>query len=198
MSTVSNFMFNNLGRLDADPIDNSQQNLQNTRFANYQLASYFSDTLSNSHIAFATAQPAIMISGSVGPSSISSGVIDIDSALLIKKEQERPLDKLQLSQRPFLTIPYLGRGSCDPTLESQLQQGEVVSDKKSVSTVMEKSFMGYTIYPSDDNMTARSSNASSTVEEAAMSGWTRGGASSREIYTDKSFSNTSRPTDRSY
>lgn len=198
MSTISNYLFNNLGRLDADPIDNSQQNLQNTRFANYQLASYFSDTLTNSHIQFATAQPAIMIDGSVGAAGISAAVIDIDSTLLIKKEQERPLDKLQLSQRPFLTVPYLGRGSCDPTLESQLQQGEIVSDKKSVSTIMEKSFMGYTIYPTDDNMNARTSNASSTVEESALSGWTRGGAPSREMYTDKSFSNNSRPNDRSF
>lgn len=198
MSSMSNYMFNNLGRLDADPTDKSQHNLQNVRFANYQLSSYFSDTLLNSHLQFATAQPAMMVDGSIGAAGISPAIIDIDSSLLIKNEQERPLDKLQLSQRPFLTVPYLGRGSCDPSLESQLQQGELSSDKKSVSTIMEKSFMGYTIYPSDDNMAAHATNPVYTVEESALSGWTRGGSSSREMYTNENFSKNSRPVDRSF
>ena len=40
-----------------------------------------------------------------------------------------------------MTVPYLGRGSCDPTIESQLLQGETVRGKKSVSTVMELSLI---------------------------------------------------------
>jgi hypothetical protein len=196
MSTMSNFMFNNLGRLDADPTDNSQHNLQNTRFANYILSSYFSESLSNTHLQFATAQPAIMVDGNNG-TGVNPYVIDIDSALLMKNEQERSLEKLQLMQRPFLTVPYLGRGSCDPSIESQLQQGEVVSDKKSVSTVMNKSFMGYTLYPTDSKMDERVKNPSYTVEESALDGWVRGGVSSREISKDSSFVN-GRPTDKTY
>lgn len=198
MSSISNYMFNNTGHLDADPTDKSQHNLQNVRFANYQLSSYFSDTLSNTHLQFATAQRGMMVDGSIGAAGISPAIIDVDSSLIIKTAQERPLDKLQLSQRPFLTVPYLGRGSCDPTLESQLQQGEVSTDKKSVSTIMEKSFMGYTLYPTDDNMNAHTSNASYTIEEAALNGWTRGGVASREMYTDGNFSQKSRPADRSF
>ena len=194
MSTMSNYLFNNLGRLDADPTDNSQHNLQNTRFGNYMLSSYFSESLSNSHLQFATAQPAMMVDGNNG-TGVSPGVIDIDSALLLKKERERSLEKLQLVQRPFVTVPYLGRGSCDPSLESQLQQGEVVSDKKSVSTIMNKSFMGYTLYPTDSKMDEHVNNPA--VEEYALSGWVRGGVSSREISKDSSFGN-GRPTDKSF
>jgi len=198
MSTMSNFMFNNLGRIDADSTDKSQHNLQNVRFANYQLSSYFSETLSNSHIQFATSQLGMMVDGSIGAAGFSPSIVDTDSALIINKEQERSLDKLVLAQRPFLTVPYLGRGSCDPSLESQLQQGENVSDKKSVSTIMNKSFMGYTLYPTDDNMINHVNNPAYTVEEAALGGWVRGGSSTRDIYTDANFSKNSRPTDRAY
>lgn len=191
-------MFNNLGRIDSDSTDKSQHNLQNIRFANYQLSSYFSETLSNSHIQFATSQLGMMVDGSIGAAGFSPAIVDTDSSLIINKEQERSLDKLVLSQRPFLTVPYLGRGSCDPSLESKLQQGEIVSDKKSVSTIMNKSFMGYTLYPTDDNMTNHVNNPSFTVEEAALDGWVRGGSSTRDIYTDANFSKNSRPTDRSY
>ena len=198
MTTMSNFMFNNLGRIDADATDKSQHNLQNIRFANYQLSSYFSETLSNSHIQFATSQLGMMVDGSIGAAGFSPAIVDTDSSLIINKEQARSLDKLVLSQRPFLTVPYLGRGSCDPSLESKLQQGEVVSDKKSVSTIMNKSFMGYTLYPTDDNMINHVNDPKFTVEEAALGGWVRGGSSTRDIYTDSNFSKNSRPTDRSY
>ena len=197
MSTVSNFMFNNLGRLDADPTDNSQRNLQNTRFTNYMLSSYFSESLSNSSIQFATSQPSMTVNGAIG-AGIGPNVVDTDSKLLINTEQERPLEKLQLMQRPFLTVPYLGRGSCDPSLESQLQQGELISDKKSVSTIMTKSFMGYTLYPTDDKMNEHVNNTAYTVEESALSGWVRGGVSSRDTATDSNFSQNSRPSNRSF
>ena len=82
-------------------------------------------------------------------------------------------------QRPFLTVPYLGRGSVDPTLELQMKEGEPMGEKKSVSTVMSQSFMGYTLYPTDNNMEDRVSNTKNTVEESAMNGWVRGGADTR-------------------
>ena len=85
-------------------------------------------------------------------------------------------------QRPFLTVPYLGRGSVDPALELQMKEGEPMGEKKSVSTVMSQSFMGYTLYPTDNNMEERVSNTQHTVEESAMNGWVRGGADTR--YTE--------------
>ena len=73
-----------------------------------------------------------------GIGGISANVVDYESALLNKVGAERPLEKLQLHQRPFITVPYLGRGNGDPTLESQLQQGENISEKKSVSRYVPK------------------------------------------------------------
>ena len=172
--------FNNLGRIGFDSIDNTQKNIQNTKFANYNLAAYNKEMLSGSHVNFATSQPTIMFSGFHLGKGLPGSVVDYDTILTIKQENERPLEKLQLNARPFVTVPYLGRGSCDPTLESQLQQGEIAHDKKSVSTIMDKSFIDYSMFPADENMKERTQNASYVMQEAAFNGWVRGGAQTRE------------------
>jgi len=196
MSVLNSYTFNNLGRIGADATDNTQQNIYNTRFANYTLSNYFSDSLSGSHVAFATSQPSVMFTGSNGGSSVGGAAIDIDSLLMLKKEQERPLERLNLVQRPFLTVPYLGKGSCDPAIESQLQQGELSSDKKSTSTVMEQSFMSHSLYPTDDKMKERVKNPAFSVEEVAMDGWVRGGMTTREMSSDKALGKNNRPTNK--
>jgi len=194
MSYINNYMFNNMGHLGQDSTDKTQRNVSNTRFANWTLSNYFSDTTSDSHVKFATDMPTIMFSGSFNGPGLTGPLIDSDSLLKMQSENERPLEKLSLVERPFLTVPYLGRCICDPDLESQLQQGEVVSDKKSVSTIMEKSFTAYSLYPTDDKMTEFVSNPSNTVEEAALSGWVRGGMTTRAISGDECFKGNNRPS----
>jgi hypothetical protein len=170
-----------MSRLGADPTDQTQRTVSNTRFANYSLSNYFSQIPSAGHVQFAIQQPTMNYSGIAYGSGLTGSLVDTDSLLTIKADQERPLEKLQLFSRPFATVPYLGRGSCDPAIESQLQQGELVHDKKSVSTIMEKSFGAYSLYPLDDQMQTSSKDASNRVEELAMNGWVRGGASTREL-----------------
>jgi hypothetical protein len=126
-------MFNNAGRIGADRTDNTQRTLQNTRFANHMLSSYFNESISSENIEFASKQPTMLISGLARGDGLNGKVVDYDSLLLIKTTQDRPQEKLQLMQRPFLTVPYLGRGSCNPDTESQLLQGESTWDKKGVS-----------------------------------------------------------------
>jgi hypothetical protein len=196
MSVLNSYTFNNLGRIGADATDSTQQNVYNTRFANYTLSNYFSESLSGAHVAFATSQPSVMFNGVNGGSSVGGASIDVDSLLMLNREQERSFEKLSLVQRPFLTVPYLGKGSCDPALESQLQQGELSGDKKSTSTVMEQSFMNYSLYPTDAKMKERVQNPAYSVEESALDGWVRGGMTTREMSTDKSFSKNNRPTDK--
>ena len=119
--------------------------------------------------------------------------IDNESNLIIKAEQQRPFEKLQLFQRPFSTVPYLGRGSVDPNLESQLRLGEAVTDRKSTSTIMDKSFNEYSLQPTDDKMENYVSDPSNTVEEAALDGWVRGGMTTREMTVDEAVQKYNRP-----
>jgi hypothetical protein len=195
MATLSPYTFNNMGNLGNDITDQSQKNVYNTRFANYTLSNFFSQTTSDSHVNFAIQQPTMNFSGIARGDGLSAKSVVVDSALLINAEQERPLEKLQLFERPFLTVPYLGRGSADPTLETQLLQGEVVSDKKSVSTIMEKSFTPYSLYPTDSKMENFVKDPKNTVQEAALDGWRRGGMATRDMAGDNELVKNNRPSE---
>jgi hypothetical protein len=180
MSSTTDFMFNNLGGARSDHVDQSERSLQNTRFSNYMLSNFGSDTIRPDEVLdFASAQPSMIMNGASKGDGINGSIIDVDSLLTVSQEQARALEKLTLQQRPFLTVPYLGRGSCDPVIESQLQQGEEVHDKKSVSTIMEKTFNDYSLYVVDNNMEQRTSTSQFTVQEDALNGWLRGGSNTR-------------------
>ena len=193
MSTVSHYLFNNTDRIGSDKNDQTQNNVHNTRYANHSLASFFSENTSSQHVNFAVQQPTMTFSGISHGNGLNGNVIDDESNLVIKTEQTKPFEKLQLFQRPFASVPYLGRGSCDPALEAQLQHGEVVAGKKSVSTIMDKSFSQYLLYPTDDKMEERVNDAAYTVEEAALDGWVRGGKSTREMSNDEIMQQNNRP-----
>lgn len=175
------YTFNNEARMNSDITDQTERTIQNTRFNNYTLANYNSDSLSDGHIEFAITQPTMMTSGTALGSGVNAAYVDAESALNLKRVQERHYEKLQLFQRPFLTVPYLGKGSCDPTLESQLLHGESVTEKKSVSTIMEKSFGQYALYPVESE---KGIDTAKLVEEAALSGWVRGGMTTRDMADD--------------
>ena len=187
MSNTSDYFFNNMGRIGSESVDNTQRNITNTRYANYMLNDNYNGFLSNSHVDFATLAPSINFRGTGGGSGLPGSVIDFDSLLLLKPEQQREFEKLQLHQRPFATVPYLGRGSSNPVLEAQLQQGETVRDMKSASTIMDKSFVEYSNYPLMDSVKDRVTNPNYSVEESALDGWVRGGLPSREVANDTTY-----------
>jgi len=170
--------FHNEGRADA--IDTTVMNLDNQRYADHVLANYHLGKGQVDHVDFAVSQPSIMYSGTAEGLGLNGDVIDFDSTLVIHKEQDRALEKLQLFQRPFATVPYMGRGFCQPELEAHLLQGEQTNQLKSVGTIMESSFLPLSIYPTDANMQEHVKDAKYTVEEAALNGWVRGGTITRD------------------
>ena len=180
MSSLHPYTFNTMASLKSDLPDQTQQNLQNTRFCNYSVSNYFSQYNSASQVQFASQIPGFLISNEF---SVSPAVIDIESRLFNKSESERSAEKVQLFERPFATVPYLGRGGGDPTLEAQLQQGQTIRDLKSVATVSEKPYIDYQSYPLREDIRSHITNPAFSVEEVAMNGWTRGGASAREVST---------------
>jgi hypothetical protein len=196
-TTVHDYTFYKLDHIEDDAACQTQRTVQNTHYSNYMTTNYFSEFPSDGQIQFATSQPAIMPNGTFAGAGVGKN-IDADTLLLLKTEQERSLGRLSLMERPFTTVPYLGRGSVDPTLESQLMQGEHVADKKSVSTIMAQSFMGYTLYPTSNEMNEHVSNPKYTVEESALEGWTRGGFPSRNVSHGDDKCSHVRPSNGSY
>jgi hypothetical protein len=171
MFANNSYSFNEMGRMGADPADNSQRTVQNTRFANYTVASFQPSNTSDEQVKFSSEIPTMIVS----TTGVSSSVIDTNSFLLLDVEQ-RAVDKLSLQQRPFLTIPFLGRGNVDPDTETALLVGENANMKRSEQTIMDKSFMPYSQLILDQNQV---NDPAGTIQELSMDGWYRGGMNTR-------------------
>jgi hypothetical protein len=85
-------------------------------------------------------------------------------------------------QRPFLTVPYLGKGKYDCELETSLRVSEsAIANRKSVNASSEVSFIPLSQYPLIDSIKHSITNPEYLVES-----WTRGGEDSRKKPGDNS------------
>ena len=189
MANVSSYTFQNMSRIGLDDCNKSQTDIQNIASCNYSTQNYFaSDCSMKNPIALATTQPGIMYNG--GYNSGAGGCnIDNSSQLLIGTIQTHPRCHIDLFQRPFATVPYLGRGSVNPIMESQIQQGEQIVNKKSTSNLSEKSYIKYHQTPLLPAVQERIGNPANQIENVASDGWVRGGVPSRELTRDADYFN---------
>ena len=107
MASLTPYTFLNTDRIGADSTDKTQQNLSNTQFSTYTLTNHFSQNLSDQHVKFAIDQPTMTFNGLTNGNGVNANDVDDESVLLLKTEQQRALEKLQLFERPFKTVPYL-------------------------------------------------------------------------------------------
>lgn len=187
MANVSDYMFNNLTRIGNDTCDQSEENLQNIRQANYMLTNYYStDCMMKKGMQTALMQPNINYKGThqVGFGGCN---INTNSALTLGQLQTIDKCKLDLQTRPFATVPYLGRGSGDVVIESRLVQGEMNTCRKSVAPVTEQSYMPYTQTTLLPELSATINNPANLIEGVAEEGWIRGGLPSRELTKDYDY-----------
>lgn len=193
MAFVYNYTFDNLSRIGNDACTQDQNTIQNINASNYLLQNYFiNDCSMKQPIALATTQPGIMYNGGSG-SGAGGCNIDSSSNLLIGSIQTHPRCKISLFQRPFATVPFLGRGSVDPVLEAQIMQGELLTNKRSVNKLSEKSDIKYQITPLIPSVKDRVTNPVYSVEGVASEGWVRGGIPSRDLTRDRDFYNSHTP-----
>ena len=122
MANVSSYVFDNMSRIGNDGCSMDQRSIQSLESCNYSLQNYFANDCSmKKPIALATTQPGINYKG--GFNSGAGGCnIDQNSQLLIGSIQTHPKCRIDLFQRPFSTVPYLGRGSVDPIVESDIKE----------------------------------------------------------------------------
>jgi len=189
MATYSGYTFDNMSRIGLDQCCVSQTDLQNVSSCNYMTQNYFaSDCSMKNPISLATTQPGIMYNGGY---NVGAGGCNIDesSKLLIGTIQTHPKCHIDLFQRPFATVPYLGRGSVNPIIESQIQQGEQIVNKRSINNLSEKSYIKYHQTPLLPAIQESMNNSSNKIETDASQGWIRGGVPSRELTRDTDYFN---------
>ena len=187
MANVYSYTFDSPSRIGLDQCNKSQTDIQNVASCNYSTQNYFaSDCTMKNAKSLATSQPGIMYNG--GYNSGAGGCnIDDSSKLQIGSIQTHPRCHIDLFQRPFATVPYLGRGSVNPIMESQIQQGEQIVNKKSTSNLSEKSYIKYHQTPLLPAVQEKIKNSS--IESDASQGWIRGGVPSRELTRDNDYFN---------
>ena len=187
MSSVSNYLFDNMSRIGLDDCCKSQTDIQNVEYANHMLQNYFlSDCSMKNTKNLATSQPGVFYNGGYNSDACGSN-IDQNSKLQIGTIQTHPRCRIDLFQRPFCTVPFLGRGAVNPIIESQIQQGDTNINKKSVNNLSEKSYIKYHHSPLLQNVKERISGAQNSHDDAASKGWVRGGVASRELTRDADY-----------
>jgi hypothetical protein len=194
MAFVSNYTFDNISRIGNDNCCIDQKSIQNIGYCNYTLQNYFaSDCSMKKPIDLATTQPGIFYNGGF---NVGAGGCNIDesSKLQIGTIQTHPKCRIDLFQRPFATVPFLGKGSVNPIIESQIQQGELNTNKRTITNLSEKSYIKYHNTPLLPTVKDRLTNPAYSVEGVASSGWVRGGVPSRELTRDKDYFTTHTPT----
>ncbi len=188
MAHVSDYTFNKQTRIGEDSCDLSQRNVQNAGAANYLLTNFRPQCPMGDAVEFATSQPNINFTGS---HQVGIGGCNIDqSSQLQISDLTRSACRISLFQRPFVTVPYLGRGKSNAVLESQLQQGELANNRKSINPSSEVSHMGYRNTPMIPSLKATVQNPANLVEGVAADGWIRGGLPSRELTRDQDYATT--------
>ena len=185
MAFVLDYKFDQATRLGYDRTDFSQHTLQNVEYSNYMLDGFRPSCPLSNAIDFATSQPNINFTGSY-QTSVGGSNISENSELLIN-DLSRTKCRISLTQRPYSTVPYLGRGKCDPILESQMQQGDFANNKKSINPTSEICYSQYAQTPLLPTVKATISNPANLIESSAAEGWIRGGLPSRELARDKDY-----------
>lgn len=181
-ASVYNYNFYNMSNLENDMCYLTERNKQNTGFANYSVTNYFTKNCGlGSPLEVATNQPAMMVNGGFGNSGAGGCNVNVDSDMRYGGVQTNPRARISLYTRPFVSVPNLSRGASRPELESKLQQGEFVTERKSISTTTEKSHLEYRHTPMIRSLRQSITNPNNLVEEHAAKGWIRGGLPSREL-----------------
>jgi hypothetical protein len=187
MANYTDYTFGNMARLGLDECNLTQDTIQNISACNYMTQNYFaSDCSMQRPRELATTQPGIMYKGG---HSVGAGGCNIDdsSRLTIGTIQTHPKSRIDLFHRPFATIPYLGRGSANPVMESQIMQGEQITNKRTINNLSEKSYIKYHQTPLLPAFAKNINNPEHLVEEVASQGWVRGGLPSRELTRDTEY-----------
>lgn len=128
----------------------------------------------------ATSIPNVFFKNGYG---INGCVVDDDTKTRVGKTRRYPKCPQQLHERPYRSVPYMGRGAGNMYLESQITPGENTREKRQCNTLSGISIDNY-FTPLVPHLQENVQAPVHILPEEAMSGWVRGGAPSRLVVQD--------------
>jgi hypothetical protein len=181
---AGNYTFNKMTNINDDSCALTQNNIENSQAETYMLNNFFPSCPMNSAIDFATQQPFVFYNGShqVG----INGCNIAENSELLHTSISRPPCRINLLQRPFATVPFLGKGRHNVNLESVLREGELIQNNhKSANPSSEVCYINYSNYPLLPEVKNSLADGSNQIESDKSIGWVRGGLPSREFARDQ-------------
>jgi hypothetical protein len=169
--------FYRVTRIGDDNCGLTQDLLQNNNTVDYMLKNFYAaDCTMRKPIEFATRQVDVnfVAAGGDGKTCGIGGCNINESNSLLFSVPTHLRARINLLQRPYLTVPYLGRGKFDSQLEGKLMKSEYVENKKTVNPASELNNSYSTNYPLLPSIQKTITNPRYLVED-----WTRGGDSTR-------------------
>ena len=167
---------------------------QSTFPGKYSLNNYYAcDCDSKELVDFATENPYMNFRDGFGVSECN---INNSSKLRVGETRKNPKCKTQLFHRPYLTVPYMGRGSGNSVVETQLQPGEDTFSKKQCNVLAGVNIKNY-FTPLVKNLEDNIQNPDYLIQENADDKWVRGGIPSRQIVKDIDYMERCQKNDKS-
>jgi hypothetical protein len=112
--------------------------------------------------------------------------IDVDSVLrnhAMQTNSPHAPVRGRVQARPFATVPYMGRGRGEATLETKLQHAPIMRQGKDCGTVSD-TFYENQFTPLIPYVAANVQNPVHLIPEVASRGWVRSGVPSRQWVRD--------------
>jgi hypothetical protein len=176
------FQIQQFTRVHDDPCDQTVQNRESAGPGAY----FMTNLVPVAQQAFSVAyqQPAVPAAAGYG---WSAAAIDADSVLrnhAIQTNSPHCPIRGRVQARPFVSVPYMGRGRGEAELESRLQMSEFVRQGKDCGTVSDK-FYENQFTPMIPYVAANVQNPVHLIPEVAARGWVHGGIPSRQWVRDQ-------------
>ena len=117
---------------------------------------------------------------------IAPCVVDDSSKLRIGLQKKFPKCNQQLFERPYKTVPYMGKGVLMVDQDSELKFSENTATKRSNNTLSGISVPNF-FMPLVDHLSANIQNPIHLIQESVDPSWTRSGNPSRLLTRDFDF-----------
>lgn len=178
---MSAFQIQQFTRIHDDPCDQAVQNKESGGPGSYQTTNLVPAQSDAYGIAYQ--QPAVPAAPGYGWSVAS---IQADSILRNHAMQTNsphcPL-RARTQARPFVSVPYMGRGKGEADIESRLQQSAYVRQGKDCGTISD-TFYENQFTPLIPYVSNNIQNPVHLIPEVASNGWMRAGVPSRQWVRD--------------
>jgi len=138
----------------------------------------YNNTYSNNYMNVATNIPYVNFDNGVGINPK-----EIDDELRVGKLGVHKGDTNQLFTRPFLTIPYMGKGKHFVDSESDLMNQETTLQKKQCNSLAGV-FLKNQFTPLVPNLKDNIQNSNNIIPEDSRRDWVRGGIDTTQIRKD--------------